>query len=504
MGALIKIAILLIIVTSAFSINGSIELIGEIRILNLWGSWEEMGYAYGYLLGPELKSFYEGYFVEFAGGIGNVNMARSYFNEYFDVPAEFADYANGIITGFADTVSLYSSVYSRDIDVLDLYIVSSTPDLSALVDFQQTFCSSVSAWGSATLNDPDLAGSPAISRNLDYYVDNAESILQSGLLVTHDPDVGQDWISVSFPGFMGSLSGMNETGISITLNMGNYSGTSVTSPKFVPIGMAIALGLSESDFDNSGSCDISDLMASTTEWNRSNTYDMHINSPTNLGYAGAPGLVSEVNNHSGTAFRFAEDEPSISPDRIVVTNHHRVLYPPITCSRYSRLTDSLETNPEVDLERLWSFMGAVGEVPIAGIGGTLQTMIFQQDQHRIGLAFSSSGVAAYQKSPEWIEWSDIFPNHDEQSIEEEFMQSAQMEVYPNPASSMLNVTAVISQANQLEVFDLTGRQVPITFIQTSSNLFVADISELKAGLYFVTNTVHLNRECVSFLVFSTP
>lgn len=504
MDKLIKMAILLIVVSSAFGINGSIELIGEIRILNLWGSWEEMGYAYGYLLGPELKGFYEGYFVEFAGGIGNVNIARSYFNEYFDVPTEFSDYASGIITGFADTVSLYSSIYSRDIDVLDLYIISSTPDLSALVDFQQIFCSSVSAWGNATLNDPLLSGSPAISRNLDYYVDYAESILESGLLVTHDPDMGQEWISISFPGFMGCLSGMNETGISITLNMGNYSGTSITSPKFVPIGMAIALGLSESDFDNSGVCDIGDLMAATTEWNRSNTYCMHINSPTNLGYAGVPGLVSEVNNHTGTAFRFVEDEPAISPDRIVVTNHHRVLYPPITCSRYSKLSDSLVTNPNVDLQRLWGFMEPVGEVPMPGVGGTLQTMIFQQDQRRIGLAFSSSGVAAYQKSPEWIEWSDIYPNHDEQSVEDEFVQPLLMQVYPNPASSIINVSAVVSEADQLEVFDLTGRQMPVTFIQTASNLFVADIGELYEGLYFVTNTGYPNRENVPFLVLSTP
>jgi len=500
MGKLIKIAVLLIIAVSAFGLNGSIESIGEIRVLNLWGSWEEMGYAHGYLLGAEFLSFYEGYFLEFAGGIYNVNLARNYFNQYFEVPPEFADYASGIITGAADTVSLYSSVYNRDIDVLDLYIVSSAPDLSALVDFQQMYCSSVSAWGNATQKDPSLAGSPAISRNLDYYVDTAESILEKSLIITHDPEIGQDWISISFPGYMGCLSGMNETGISIALNMGNYSGTSITSPKFVPIGMAIALGLAESDFDNSGACDIGDLMAATIEWNRSNTFALHLNAPTGLGYSGALGIVPEVNNHRGEAFRYVEDEPSIAPDRIIVTNHHRVLYPPITCSRYSRLTDSLETNPDVNLERLWGFMGAVGGVPIPGVGGTLQTMIFQQDQRRIGLAFSSSGVAAYQKTPEWIEWSDIYPNHVQESIEDEFIQPILMQVYPNPTSSILNVTAVISEVNQLEVFDLAGRQVPVTFLETSSNQFTADISDFDAGLYFVTNDAYQNGERVSFLV----
>lgn len=493
----LTIAIICTFVASALGLNGSLEMIGEIKILNLWGSWEEMGYAYGYLLGPDLKEFYEVYFLELAGNQANVDILRTYFPVYFTVPDEFIDYADGIIAGASDTISLWSSVYGRNIDALDICITSSVPDLSAVVDFKHLFCSSASAWGSATSGDPLLQGDPAVSRNLDYYVDTQEMILDQHMLVVHDPEVGQDWVSVSFPGFMGCLSGMNASGLNASLNMGNYSGTSQTEPEFVPICMALALGLSSEDFDSSGTCDIEDVMASVTTWNRSNTYDIHITSPTDLGASGNPAVVAEINNHSGYAFRYSTDEPSISPCRMILTNHHRVLYPPVTCYRYSRLLDSLETNPDVTLDRLWNFMGAVGESPIPGVGGTLQTILFQAEQRRIGLAFSTSGAVSYEKVPEWIEWSDIYPNHDPQSVEEESPYTANIEVFPNPASSVLFIQAEGFSMDQLRVFDLSGRQMNVSFSRIASGQFAADIGDLGSGLYLLVSDT--SETSVSFL-----
>ncbi|MCK5786366.1 MAG: T9SS type A sorting domain-containing protein [Candidatus Sabulitectum sp.] len=492
-------AVILALVTPAVGLNGSLETIGDIRVLNLWGTWEEMGYAYGYLLGQDLKDFYEGYFLELAGTQENVEVLRTYFPIYFTVPGEFVDYADGIIAGASDTISLWSSVYGRNIDALDIFISSSVPDLSAVVDFPHLFCSSSSAWGAATLGDPVLLGDPAVSRNLDYYVDTGETILDQNLLIVHDPEIGQDWISISFPGFMGCLSGMNETGLNASLNMGNYSGTSQTAPTFVPICMALALGLSSEDFDSSGTCDISDVMTSVTTWNRSNSYDIHVTSPADIGISGNPVVVAEINNHTGYDFRYATDEPTISPYRMILTNHHRVLYPPVSCYRYSRLLDSLETNPDVTLDRLWNFMGAVGETPVPGLGGTLQTIIFQPEQRRTGLAFSSSETISYDKIPEWIEWSDIYPNHDPQSVEGEPFEPVDLHVYPNPASSVLYVTAEVSTSDQLQLFDLSGRQQNVFFSKITSGQYTADISDLGSGLYLLVNSSEI-IESGSFLV----
>ena len=480
-GALITAAFL---ASSASGLNGSVEMIGEIRVLNLWGTWEEMGYAHGYLMGPDIMLIFEEYFLELAGGQSNVNLLRNYFPIYFSVFGEFAEYAEGIITGASDTISLWSGVYNRNIDILDLYITSSVPDLSAVVDFPHLFCSSVSAWGEATQGESQLQGDPAISRNLDFYLDTGETILDNCILVVHDPDDGQEWVSVSFPGFMGTLSGMNEAGLTAALNMGNHPGASQTVTPFVPICMALALGLSREDFDGSGACDIEDMMASATEWNRANTYDIHMVSPVNLGGEHGPAVVTEVNNHAGFAFRHSFHEPSIAPNTMILTNHHRVLYPPITCYRYSMLRDSLQNSAEVTLDRLWNFMKTVGFTPLPGTGGTLQTMIFQPQQRRIGLAFASSGVGPYHKNPEWIEWTDLFPNHGQQSVQEGWQQQG-LSVHPNPASVTVTVHGAMGVPPML--YDLTGRRVDIPFTE-EGDLFRGDVSGLATGLYIATTS----------------
>lgn len=463
--------------------NGSVESIGEIEVVNLWGTWSEMGYAHGRLLGPDLMQLYEGYFLELAGGTGNVEMLRSVYGSYFTVPDEFRSYAAGIISGAADTVSLYSNVYGRDLDTLDIYITSSVPDLSAMVDMPGLGCSSVSAWGGATAGDPQLQGEPAVSRNLDYFVDSGETILGMSRLFVFDPHQGLSWVSVSFPGFMGSLSGMNEEGVNATLNMGNYQGTSQTSPSFVPICMAITLGLSREDFDGSGSHDIQDLKSATTVWNRANSYDIHITVPTGLAAGMDPAVIAEVNNHLGHAFREAFHEPSTDSCSIILTNHHRVLYPPVACYRYQMLLDSLAADPAVTAERLWGFMEAVGYTPVPGNGGTLQTMTFLPHQRAVGLAFASSGVSAAGKDPQWIQWNDIYPNHDPQGIQPGSDPHG-FRILQNPAGPSVRIAA--EGPVTASVHDLSGRRLDAEFIQVSPGILSADISALPGGIYVIS------------------
>jgi len=328
-----------------------------------------------------------------------------------------------------------------------------------------------------------LQGSPAVSRNLDYYVDHEGSILEMSRVFVFDPALGHDWVSISFPGFMGSLSGMNETGINATLNMGNYQGTYQTASPFVPICMALTLGLCLEDFDQSGTHDMEDLTSAVTFWNRSNSYDIHITGPAGLS-SGDPAVVAEVNNQKGTAIRYSTDEPSIAPYSLLLTNHHRVLYPPVSCYRYQMLMDSLTANPDVSLERLWSFMGAVGYTPVPGDGGTLQTMIFQPEERRIGLAFASEGISAPDKDPQWIEWTDLYPNHFPQGMPPE-TGSAHFRLTQNPVGSVLSVFTETGTDVSIKLFDLNGREIDTRWIESSAGIFRAVVSELPRSVYIL-------------------
>ena len=468
--------------------NGSVEYIGDIRILNLWGTWEEMGYAHGYLMGPDIGAVFHDYFLEMAGGVDNYEMARTYFQTYFDVPSEFEDYAQGMVTGIADTVTLYSDSLERNIDYIDICVVSATPDISALKGFEGFQCSSVSSWGDATSSDPDLSGSPAISRNLDYYVDTHGTILDHNILVTLDPDDGQEWVSIGFPGFSGCLSGMNESGASAALNMGNHQGTSQYGDPFVPICMAQALGLSGSDINSSGSFDVEDMKYALTNWHRSNSYAIHVVADRNLAGLDSASVVVEINNHDGFAYRYSTDEPDIGPCRMILTNHHRVLIPPVSCYRYNYMMDSLTTNPDVTLDRLWNFMGAVGWPASPGSGGTIQTMIFMPEQLQMALAFATPSTPSYQQDPEWIEWSDIFPNHSSQGIEGSSPDDPYIHAAPNPSADLVFLDFPES-TGQIFVYDSSGRMVEAGVTRTGSDSAEVDFTNLPGGMYTISVTV---------------
>jgi hypothetical protein len=481
--------VVLVLTTTLHSdadVNGSLETIGDIRVLNLWGSWTEIGYAHGYLLGPDVKELFETYFLEFAGGIGNVNLAREFIDQYFEIPDEFRTYAAGMVDGVADTIGTWSDVYGRDLDTLDLYLASSVPDVSHLIDCAfPPLCSSIAAWGDATLSDPVLGGGLGIGRNLDYWVDSALVFYDHQLLITYDPAGGQEWVSVGVAGFMGALSGMSVSGTNGTINMGNHQGTYQTSSPFVPICMALALGLSDDDFDGSGTDDIDDLVDAVSCWNRSNSYDVHCTGEPGPGYPGEPALVVEISNERGYQIRQASDDPDISPDMMILTNHHRVLYPPVYCDRYSRLIDSLTTNPDVTLDRLWDLVGCVGYPTIPGVGATIQSMIFIPSDTTIAISFSTESEASWEKEPEWIAWSDIFPNHDPEGIEEgEASPLLEIEFYPNPSTGLICLIAGCDMES-IAVYDLQGRRCEVQVSSPTEGGYSLDLCELPTGVYSV-------------------
>ncbi len=476
-------AALIALTAPAAAVSGSVEEMGHVRVLNLWGTWSEMGYAHGYLMGPDIAELFEGYFMEMIGGASNYEYVRGWFSSYFLVPPELQQYGAGIISGAADTVSLYSPSLGRDLDVVDVYVVSSVPDLSALAVVQGPSCSSVSAWGEATEGDPELSGSPAVSRNLDYYVDNTGTVLDHCLLVTFDPDEGQDWVSIGFPGFMGSLSGISEGGVCATLNMGNHQGTTQYPGAFVPICMALAQGLYSPDFDGSGQHDVEDLKTALTTYHRSNSYDIHVVGRRDLAGEDSCATVVEVCNRYGHDFRYSSDEPDIAPFRMILTNHHRVLTSPVSCYRYAMLLDSLTAEPDVDLERLWGFMAAVGYPPVPGSGGTLHTMLFAPEQMEMAVAFAGPGQPSYERDPEVIAWDDLFPNHGPQGAGEGASPRPGPMVWPNPGSGVFSLQG--APGATYSVLDVSGRSTGITGTTAADGTAGLDLTGLPAGIYTV-------------------
>ncbi|MCD4702407.1 MAG: T9SS type A sorting domain-containing protein, partial [Candidatus Aegiribacteria sp.] len=237
--------------------------------------------------------------------------------------------------------------------------------------------------------------------------------------------------------------------------------------------------------DGSGTCDVEDMKTALTNWNRLNSFDIHIVANRTLAGQDSSSVVTEVNNSDGYAFRFAEDEPAIAPCRMILSNHHRVLRPPVGCYRYSYLMDSLTTNPDVTLERLWNFMEAVGWPATPGAGGTIQTMIFMPEQLKMGLAFATPTTPSYSQVPEWIEWLDIFPNHEPQGIEGSIRTEQVILISPNPSSGIISIS-YSGNAHDISVYDTAGRKISVGFSESGEGCQSADLSSLPEGIYRIS------------------
>ncbi len=481
---LLLLPISLLASVSSAQVNGYLQMVEDIPVLHLWGSNNEMGYAYGYIMGPDIVKLFENELIPEFGGPVTYEIVRASFIDDFVIPTRFQQIAEGMIDGIDENpeCTLYSELLGRNFDPYDLHIGNSTHDINAIFDLNidRMACTSISSWGNATITDSQLQGGAAMARNLDW---SSSSVIAShGLLIVYSPDDGNNWVSITFTGYIGCMSGMNEYGIVAECNISNYENVSTSTIEFVPVYYRMAAGLVEPDYDGSGSYDLGDFVAAATDTTLNNAVSQvwHAICPEGLEYNGERGVVVEIHNEEGFDVRVASDDPNLTPEHLVATNHHRNLYPPIYCSRYSLLTDSIQADPNMNLERLWTFMGCCSAARY-----TWQTMIFDVENLVLGLAFADSISESCEKDPVWFAWDDLLGI---ESIEP--ITPMELSVCPNPFSSSVVVTVGLIGSGSviIQVFDLSGRMVEQVFksmLEEGNQTIELDASEWHPGIYLI-------------------
>ena len=81
----------------------------------------------------------------------------------------------------------------------------------AMQDYMLVGCSSFATWGTQSADSSLLIG-----RNFDFYVGDA--FAENKQVAFYTPDQGYKFASVGWPGMIGVLSGMDETGLTVTIN----------------------------------------------------------------------------------------------------------------------------------------------------------------------------------------------------------------------------------------------------------------------------------------------
>lgn len=347
----------LLCVAALAQVQGELSNVGDKRVLKVWGTHYERGYAVGYLQSAEIMDGFTSYFVGsiFLNSANTYNYYMGQFLASFAVDAVYQQEVDGIIAGMAAAgQSLYCAVLGRDVTADDLMMLNSIVDLSGAFDLGDFGCSSFSAWDAATATDPQLAGEMVITRLMDWSMH--PFLFTNSLLVVHFPSEAdeQPWMSFTYPGFIGSLSGINAQNVSVFMNMGNHH-EHPNVQTYHPILFTIRNGLEKLDYNNDGACSNADITQAIIDRAQLSGHIIHATDADGA-------LIIECNNENGVATRSYLDNTMIPNFELVATNHFRTLYPPTTGSRYVAFADSLMANAEVTVQRSWDVTAAAGGI----------------------------------------------------------------------------------------------------------------------------------------------
>lgn len=455
----LMLAIGLAITSATAEVNGVVTVVEGKKVLWVWGTHQERGYAHGYLLPTQVKAMFEDYIVGHVcyGQPSAYNSLRSFYTAHYTVDAPYADEAQAMVDGvIASGVSPYCARLNRDIDATDLLVANAIVDLSqSVAGLAPTGlgCSSLSSWGESTQDDSTLQGSLVFTRLMDW--ENYSTLAQNHLMIVSLPseEDEQPWISLTFPAFVGGLSAIAESGLMACLNVGNRDEYAFGEP-FQPILLSVRSGIERRDYDGDGVHTQNDVLAAIEGRNRSSGTIVHV---VRDEAAASNPVIIECNNERGIATRDVSFEDDIAGENLAATNHFRVLYAPVYCGRYNAISDSMEASAHVTVDRSWDVMTHAGAQST-----NLHVIEYVPSLSLLRWATSTVGHPAYQSDPAVFNVGTLFetPVWSDPSLPATVRL---IRASPNPFSERTSVHfSLPSPGNcRLAAYDLAGALVDV-------------------------------------------
>ncbi|MCB9877593.1 MAG: hypothetical protein H6835_08350 [Planctomycetes bacterium] len=196
---------------AAADLHGRVEQHAGLRLLRLWGTPAERGYAHGRLLGAEIAALVRDEFsARFARKQAILTQARGAVGRLIEYPDDVAEELDALWQGVVDSgADRDMPELDRAFDRTDL-LVANAMDVFGLMG-----CSSFTVWG-----EQAVGGGVLTARNFDWPLTGAHMLEQTILVVQHLAD-GRAVASVSWPGYVGTVTGVSSDGMAAYLHVGS-------------------------------------------------------------------------------------------------------------------------------------------------------------------------------------------------------------------------------------------------------------------------------------------
>ncbi len=328
----------LIIAPLAFAeppqVNGKLETVEGLRVLTVWGSDYERGFAHGYLLAGDIVSFAGRALVDplvVASKEVYEQKVRTGVVGAFNFDPRYEQELQGLLAGVIAKLGqdgTHQKDLGRAVTLADLKAANT------LADWHAFYCSTFSVWGK--MHDQ---GQIATARNLDFY--RLPGIVEQQMVMVHKPSKAgrKKWVSITWAGLIGCYTGMNEDGVTITMHdcrPGQPSASSGFVPRSFALRDAIETASAASALD-----DVEQILRERPTMFGNN---IHVSSP----FTGKniPAAVFEYDPNrkldGGVTRRTADPDTGLpSSKSMICTNHYLLRTQPIVCDRYNQIRSSL-------------------------------------------------------------------------------------------------------------------------------------------------------------------
>lgn len=363
-------------VAAVDAVHGSLEEVDGQRVLRVWGTPREMGHAQGVLLRESIIDVLEGYALDVITP-SQLDAASTLYGTIATIPPSIREEADGIVEGMKASGGARIESLGRDLTGVDLLVMGAMTDLVAIG------CSSLSAWGAST--EASLQGDPMVVRNLDW--SDEPALVRNQLVVVYQPEDAsrQPVVSVSFAGYLGCLSCMNEAGVTTLFNMGYGEGAATlvqAATGFAPANLLIRDVLERRDVDQGD-----DVETALREATHAGSFILHVLEPS----ADPPARILEV-EADGVHVR----RPGLAGASTVVaaTNHLRGKDGPQSCRRYDTIAEtSRARSHRWDADGLWAL---AREVRLSEV---VHTILVQPRTRSVRVWFRQPNERAHVSSP---------------------------------------------------------------------------------------------------------